>query len=35
MFVLPLLTHCLTGGFVNAFTSGSDISQFKGLCICI
>jgi hypothetical protein len=35
VFVLPLLTHRWTGGFVNAFTNGSDISQFKRFCICI
>jgi len=35
MFVFPLLTHRLTGGFVNIFTNDSDISQFKRLCICI
>jgi hypothetical protein len=29
MFVLPLLTHRLTGGFVNSFTNRIDISQFK------
>jgi len=29
MFMLPLLTHRLTGGFVNLFTNDSDISQFK------
>jgi len=34
IFLLPLLTHRLTG-FVNVFTNGSDISQFKRLCICI